>query len=400
MAHALGSHSFPGKSRLIIRYFLPFAAIAIAMKKTRFLYAIVAASLVSACGSGASDAPSDAQISSAFESGDLGKTRRMIALAHAAGEINGQIQLVSAQVALARGDGIGAQTSLSAAKNAGIAEPVIWPLLAEAYARQGKHEEALAAAQKASGNRDRKTATLHVNGLKHWAADDPWEAREALEAAFALSPQNTRLALDLARARMELGLFPEAREAINQIRKTQPKNLLAPLALAEVDMRARRFPAARKAFAAALKIAPGNSEALLGQTRALYGEKKWKAAQDSVIALPREIGLRPEIQLLAGKIAARLNETKNARTHFSNARNLIDSDAEAQFLSGKVLLERGQPYKAIRLMEAALASRPDLPEYHAGLISAYRTAGDEAAARARLSKVPESLRGAKELQDL
>lgn len=324
----------------------------------------------------------------------------MIALAHEGGADTGaeaaDIRILAAQLALARGDGIGAATNIEAAQRAGAAAAKLQPLLAEAYARQGKFEQA----EKITRQIGNAALTAHITGLKHWADNEPWEAREALETAFAAAPDNARIALDVARARTELGLFPEAREAIAGVAKAQPKNMLAPLMLGLVEMRAREFDAARRAYAAALKIAPGSVDALLGQADALYASGDYAGAEKAIIALPREVAIRDEIQLLAGKIAVQKNDLDNARRHFANAGAQVDNDVEAQFLLAAVHAESGRHHKAVQLLENAVEARPDLPEYHAALIRAYRATGDEAAARLKRAKVPESLRDAKELRGL
>jgi len=366
------------------------------MKKLCILFIAPTLGLLSACNSADSEEASADKIAQIYTSGDLGKTRRMLALAFEAGEKNAEISLIAAKVALARGDGFGAETNLMAARKAGKKASTIDPLMAEAFALQGKFEEALSLAED-SGN---KTAILHVTGKQLWSENRAWHAREAWEEAYKMSPDNHRLALDLSKARSYLGLFPEARSAIVTVQKSQPKNIIASLAMGDIEMRARKFGAAAAAYNGALKIAPGNAAALIGNAQALYGAKKWKAAKKAIIAMPRDIATKAQAQLLAGKISMQLNDHKSARTHFSNARNLVDGDTQAQFLLGKLHLKNGRPYKAISLIEAAATARPDLPEHHAALIRAYREAGDERSAQMRLAKVPESLKDAKELRGL
>lgn len=366
------------------------------MKSPILLATVAAAMLLPACSMGRDDTPHTSEIKAAMNSGDLAKARRMIALAHGDGADSAALRILGAELALARGDGIGAATNIYAAQRSGAEEASVLPLLAEAYARQGKFDEALASAEQVADD----GLLSHIKGLQHKAQDNPWEAREALEAAFAQLPENSRLAIDVARARSELGLYPEAREAISHVIKSQPKNMLAPLTLGMVEMEARRFDAAKRAYDAALKLAPGSADALIGSARALYAGGDYNAAKKAVIALPKDIELRPETQLLAAKIATRKKDYKAARTHFSNAGDLAESDAEAQFLLATIHVKNSRPYKAIRLLELAVEARPDLPEYHAALIRAYRETGDEAAAARKKAKVPASLQGAEELRGL
>ena len=180
------------------------------MKSIYLFGAIAAASMLSACDIGGEEPPSAAEIKSALENGDLGKAQRMIALAHDADASDPNIRILSAKVSLARGDGISAQTSLQSAQKDGVTEKTILPLLAEAQARQGKFEEAAATAKK-SGS---KFLPHQIRGLKYASENKPWQAREALEEAYGLNRDNTRLALDVARARIKLGLVAEARKAI------------------------------------------------------------------------------------------------------------------------------------------------------------------------------------------
>lgn len=366
------------------------------MKYSILLGAAATLSLLSACNIGGEEAPSAAAIDTALKNGNLGKAQRMIALAHDSGAQMDKIRILSAKVSLARGDGISAETSLISAKESGAPNTVILPLLAEAYARQNKYEDAL----KIAGESRNKAIAFHVAGLQHWNENKAWKAREALEKAYAITPENSRLGIDIVRARTELGLFPEAREAVAAITKSEPKNMLAPLALGEVEMRVKNYDAASRAFSTALELAPGSSDALLGKSRALYASGDIAEAKKAIIALPRDVAMHPEIQLLAAKIATKTDGHKNARTHFANAASVVEGDAEAQFLLAQLHLAEGQPYKAILLLENAVNTRPDLPAYHAALITAYLQTDDEQSAAARLAKVPASLKDAKELQGL
>lgn len=365
----------------------------------RLKIVIAAAMLVtmpSACGLGAGEDTSPRAIRSAYEQGDFGRAQSLIAAAFETEDVGGETRLLAGLNDLAIGNGIGAENHLRIAQRMGIAADSITPLLAEALARQGKIEAAKSLAVK-SGN----TAILAiVDGIAAQSADQPWQAREAFERAYRLIPQNRRLAIDLAAMRAQLGLFDEALQLATMVSAAQPRNIRARNMAGDIHLRLREYPAAEAAYDKALIIQPENVAALTGKARAMYGQKKWAAAEKLLTALPGDLAIREDVQLLRGKIAARQRRHDEARTLFADAGDNLFGDDEAMFLAAQGFTREGQYWKAIRLLEASVRARPDLPEYHADLIRAYRAAGDNAAAAARLAAVPPDLKNAPELQGL
>ena len=366
------------------------------MKKHVTLPALAAFALLAGCSFSGGDEASPAAIRAAIQQGDYGRAQSLVAAAYEAGESNGQTRLLAGLTDLATNDGIGAETNLRAAQSSGVAKKTVQPLLAEALARQGKADDATALAAKA-GN---KAAIAIVKGINAWRANDPWRAREAFEAAYKLAPDNQRLALDLAEARAALGLFPEALALTAKAAKAESRNIRARILSGDIAMRQRDYARATTFYQAALKISPGNGTALVGTANALYAKRKWKAANGLLAGLSPNLAAREDVLLLRGKIAARQKRFDAARTFFAGSGDLIGQDDEAMFLAGQAQAHQGQHWKAVRLMEAALRIRPDLAEYHAGLIKAYRKAGDETSAKAKITAIPPSLRKAKELRGI
>lgn len=364
----------------------------------RFKILLAAAAItavLSACGVGTGEDTSPQAIRRALEQGDFGRVQSLVAAAYDAEEISGETRLLAGLNDLAISNGIGAENHFQVAKNMGIAAATIDPLLAEALARQGKIEEARHLVTKANDT----AASAIVEGIAARIADQPWQAREAFERAYRLNSKNQRLALDLAEMRTQIGLFDDALRLTAQVIKAQPRNIRAYSLAGEVHMRRRNYAAAETAFAGALKIQPSNGGALTGKARAIYGQKKWAAAEKLLAALPGDLLDREDVQLLRGKIAARQRRHEAARTLFAGAGDSLFGDDEAMFLAAQGFAKRGEHWKAVRLLESAVRARPDLPEYHAGLIRAYRAAGDNAAAADRLAAVPLSLKDAPELSE-
>lgn len=358
-----------------------------------FAITATAAALLSSCSNGG---VSPSEIQAALSSGDYARAATLAQAAYEAGESSGEIRYLDALTDLATGDGIGAETNLRAAQAAGIAQAKITPLLAEALARQGKAEEAAALAAKSGGT----TTAAIVSGLNAWQAGDPWTAREAFEPALAAAPGNHRLALDLAQVRAELGLFDAALSLCERTAKAQPKNIRAPIIRGDIQMRAHDFAAAKTAYDDALQLLPGNSTALNGKARALYQMRDYTAASAMLSALPDDLRQRSDMQILSAKIAARQGRYDAAHMIFSGLGDGLYNDDEALFLAGAAMGHQGQHWKSARLIEAALRIRPDLPEYHAALIAAYRAAGDEQSASRAIAAIPANLRGQGALQGM
>lgn len=360
------------------------------------LAAAALAFMPAACGLGAGNDISPPAIRAAFDQGDFGRVQSMVAAAFAAGEVSGEIRLLAGLNDLSIDDGIGAENNLRIAQNMGIAADVTGPLIAEALARQGKNDAAKALA--AAGNHP--AAAAIVEGIAARMTDQPWQAREAFERAYQLSPQNQRLALDLAEMRAQLGLFGEALRLTKSVAAARPRNIRARIITGDIHRRLRDFSAAKTAYDSALKIRPENAAALTGKAHAIYGQNEWAAAEKLLSGLPDDLTNREDIQRLRGKMAARQGQHAKARSLFAGAGDSLFGDDEAMYLAAQGFTREGQHWKAVRLLESAVRARPDLPEYRAGLIGAYRAAGDDAAAAKARAAIPPGLLSAPALQGL
>jgi Tfp pilus assembly protein PilF len=348
---------------------------------------------VAGCGTFGWGDPSAEDIEAALRVGDYAKGRDLLTQATEDGDASADVLTLSARIHLDAGDGIRAEKALREAALERPASKPIQALLGEALARQRKPQPALSLTKK-SGDR---SAYFYVVGLNALFADDAWKARENFEKAYEIDPGNERIAIDLAYARSNLGLFDLATEVAGKTSVDMPANLRAHKALADIALRKHDTKAALLAYERILKISPNDEGALLAKARTLIMARKYAAADTLLQSLPDEVRGANETKVMLGKVAARRGRFEEAYEHFSGVRDAVETDDEAMFLFGLTNVRRGQPWTGINLMEAALRSRPDLPEYHAGVIHALQSVGDAETVKQRIATIPENLRNAKEL---
>ena len=344
---------------------------------------LLALLLVSCSGENETDF-SPAAIEKQIDDGDYGKARYLTSLAFQSGEVSPQTRILAAQIDLAQIDGIGAESNLRAAMESGIGKQKIYPMLAEALARQNKPEITLKIARE-SGS---KATQYFVTGLLGLHEKQIWQARQDIEKAHKLAPDNHRISIELAYVRAELGLFDPALQLAGRAAKDEPRNIKAHEAVAEIAMRKQDFPKAIQSFDEILNIASGNRSAIAGKARALVASGKLNTAKKHINALPPILIENDDMQMMLGKIAAQQNKFQKAVTHFANAGQMVKADSEAIYWSGITQLNLGQPWKAISLIEEAVRARPDLPEYRAKLIETLLFVGDETGAKIRIAEIP------------
>jgi thioredoxin-like negative regulator of GroEL len=337
--------------------------------------------------------PGAEDIAAALRAGDYIKGGQLVAEATEDGDANADILLLSARINLDAGDGIRAEKDLREAALKQPASRVIKALLGEALARQRKPRQADAVTAQ-SGD---KSAVAYVAGLNALFAGDDWKARESFEVAYLLDPKNDRVAIDLAYARAQLGLFDLASDLAGAVSRQMPAHLRAHKAMADIAQREHDEAGALLAFDRILNLSPADEGALMGKARTLISARRYKAADAIIAEFPAEMQNTDETRVMRGKVAARRARYEEAYNQFSLVRDVLETDDEAMFLFGVANVRRGQPWTGISLMEAALRSRPDLPEYHAGVISALKSVGDVDAAKQRIAAIPPSLRASREL---
>lgn len=263
-----------------------------------------------------------------------------------------------ADAALAQGDGIAAEAALRKALAAGLARDAAAARMGEAYLAQGdlaKAREWLGAGRFAPGEAAHGWRML---GRLELAERRLAAAGRAFDRALQLTPQDSRLWVDIARLRYSGGEQPLAIAAADRAVALDPANARA-LEFRGLLVRDQYgLAAALPWFEAGLRVRPDDL-ALLGEYAATLGELG--RARDMLVVTRRMIALAPDHPrafFLQTVLAARAGNVPLARTLLRRAGPAMAQVPAAMLLQGALELQAGNANAAAALLDRLARRQP------------------------------------------
>jgi tetratricopeptide (TPR) repeat protein len=289
-----------------------------------------------------------------------------------------------ARVAIALGDGIGAEAAVKGALAAGANEAALRPLLARAYALQGDGRRALAALDAGPVIPEMLGEAAWVAGDVHLANGNLGAARDAYDRAVHELPRNAALWVDVARFRDASADARGARDAVDYAIELDAANSAALAYKANLVRRTEGLTAALAWYDQALAADPGNARALIDQAATLGDLGRYRdmltALRRAAVLVPRE----PRIYYLQAVLAARAGHYPLARSLSQRARGALDAEPGFMLLSAVVELELGGEAVAATWAERLLSEQPHNFTARRLLAAAEWAGGDAEAALAAL----------------
>lgn len=295
-----------------------------------------------------------------------------------------------AYAALSRGDGIAAEVALRKAMVAGLPAEAVAARMGEAMLAQGdlrKARDWLGPGRFTTGE---AAHGWRMRGRLEMAEGRLAEAGRAFDAALRLTPQDSRLWVDIARLRYLGGEQMLAVAAVDRAVALDPANVRA-LELRGLMLRDAQGPlAAIPWFEAGLKLRPDDA-GLLGSFAASLGELG--RAREMLTVTRRMIALdphNPQAFYLQAVLAARAGDVPLARRLLDHAGPSIRQHATGLLLAGAMELEAGNSQSAVVLFERLVAMQPNNRKAGLLLARALAAAGDDAELLARFAAAAEA----------
>lgn len=310
---------------------------------------LLAALLLGACGDGASTAPRHAleQRRSALQE----------AIADDPESIVRRVEL--ARVAIALGDGVGAEAAVKAALGAGAKEAALRPLLARAYAMQGDGSRALQTIDGGPIIPEMIGEAAWVAGDVHLGNGDLSAARDAYDRAVQELPRNAALWVSVARFRDANADTRGARDAADYAIELDKANSPALAFKANLVRTEEGLPASLGWYDKALAADPDNADALIEQAGTLGELGRYRdmliALRHAATIVPRD----PRIHYLQAVLAARAGNYRLARSLLQRTRGELDEQPSFMLLSAVVELELGGEAVAATWADRLIAEQPD-----------------------------------------
>lgn len=327
---------------------------------------------------------------------------------------DGALRLKLAQLDLRLGELLAAEASAAAAKERGVAEEQVAPVLAEALYLQGEYGRLLKSVL--AGDRAPKTESVvrMLRGLSHLSLGesanaepmlrdavrlDPestsargalvgWllaagkldEADQMADAALATAPDNTQALAAKGRVLAARGDTAGALAKLGAAIERDPNNLQARLARVGLEVRQGSLDAAQQDLDPVLKRAPGSGGAVYLQALIQTARSDLKAADATLAKMGGNLGQPPESLYLAGYVKLRLGERVLAEDYLRRYVARQPNSAGAIAMLGTLALQKGDARQAIDSANRALKISPGNVEALGVLGRAYMAAGETAKA--------------------
>ncbi len=334
--------------------------------------------------------------SSKFYEDALGRLERND-VAGAIIQLNNALQkdpnMLAAHVLLGRarlknGDAAGAETSFEKALKLGVDRAEVALPLAQAYAAQGKSDALLERIMPAGLPRQSQIEILILRGNAQADKGNTADALRSLDEARALDPQSIGVRLALVNVLLRTGNKTRATAVIDETIKLAPDNSAVWNLRASLAHLNGNLPAALADYAKAIALDPGNADALVAQAGLLLDLGRLEDADLALANLKQVSPREPRAAYLRAVAASRKNDNDAVRTQLTDVVGLLDPvPKEVLSRYGQLLLLGGLSHYGLGNMEKAsqyLAVYLKLNPKHPGasklLASVYIDRGDPARA--------------------
>jgi tetratricopeptide (TPR) repeat protein len=237
----------------------------------------------------------------------------------------------------------------------------------EVLMRQGKRSEAA----------DRNSAILKAdpndNDAKGLAATfllDKGDINRAiidLQAVVTKAPENAVARFNLGRAHMAQGQWEQARQMFQKAIELRPDYLQARLGLADLQVSRGEFESARKTAQEILSMDRGNINAMLIESAALMGEKKFAESRSHLDAMSKAYPNSPDVYFQLGVADLAEAKFKGAEANFQKSYQLNPTSARGLIGVVETDMAQNKTEDAIGLLQAESEKAPNRLEFRVAL---------------------------------
>jgi cellulose synthase operon protein C len=289
---------------------------------------------------------------------------------------NGAARVLAARVALAAGNGAGAQAEIDRARAAGIARDSTRTLMAEALFLQRRLKEAREEiATGVPANFAGEGARL--SGLLLLADNKRAEGLAELVRAETLQPRDVRTKIDLSRAYAFNRDLKKAEATIDQALALSPRDVRAILIKGDLVRGTRGLQAGLPFFDQAIQIDQQSLEARLERAATLVDLQREREAREELARINKLVPQGHPLSLyLEAVLQARKKEYQEAQALMQRTRGTLDNYPPAVLLQGIIALETNNLSQAVSFLNKAVQANPNNPIAQRMLGAAQLRSGD------------------------
>lgn len=285
-----------------------------------------------------------------------------------------------------------------------------YELVAELMSDQPEHaQQALAAAAAIARAHPDTPAAVYVQALTGFGYNDLEAAQSAVDRVIKQAPDWSRAGLLAAAIDVRQARFDAAEQRVNGLSGSPADKAQFHIALARYLLQAGKTEAGARQFKAALDLTPDNSDAQFGLGLVSLSDGDVDTAKKAFTQAAKDAGHADDAQFYLGVIAERQKQVAEALKHYARvtdgahvfdagvrraylisqqgdtdrALSVLDDLADSQTqrraditaAKGDILLQAGQPKRALTLYNQALARDPQASDLLYGRSLVYERLG-------------------------
>jgi predicted O-linked N-acetylglucosamine transferase (SPINDLY family) len=244
--------------------------------------------------------------------------------------------------------------------------------LGQFYRRQGRHNDAIAAYERAIENNPVHVEAYNNLGVVLMETGLMSNAIEQFNKALGIEPEYIKALNNLGHACLRLEKQAEAFTYFNRALEINPAYYMAHYNLGNLLLKQKRYNEALDRYRQVIEINPGFADVYysMGCLYNLLGRKV-----ESIESLEKALAIRPdypEALVDLGNSLLQLNRNDQAYNCLMRADTLRKNYFPAKFNLGNLMLKLKRHEEAINFFETALAIKPDSPEIYNNLGNAYK----------------------------
>ena len=257
-----------------------------------------------------------AQAKESLDKGDLPAAQIYLKNALGKNPENSQARWLLGNLYLDTGNGASAEKELGKARELGVVDESVMPLLARALLQQEKYQEVLELESGYSLSNEAAAELLASRGLAYLLLGESDNAQRELDNALSKNPNSAYALVERARLSVNQRNFEEARPYLDKAFEINPDYAFAWSLLGDLNRHENNLEAAIEAYTKAINNSNNTSRDLLERAMLFIRQKQYEKAQYDVAALKKLVPGHPKVDFVQGLVHLRQKKLAQAQESF------------------------------------------------------------------------------------
>ena len=271
---------------------------------------------------------------------------------------NSQARWLLGNLYLDTGNGPSAEKELRSARELGVADESIVPLLARSLLQQEKYQEVLELDSGSSLSNEAAAELLASRGLAYLLLGENDNARGELDNALRKNPNSAYALVERARLSVNQRNFEEARPYLDKAFEINPDYVFAWSLLGDMNRYENKLEAAIDAYTEAINNTSNVYRDLLRRAMLFIRVKQYEKAQHDVNELKKLLPRHPEVDFRQGYVHLMQKKIPEAQVSFEQCLQNDPGNMLATYYIGIAHLLQGNLEQANRNLSSYVNAYP------------------------------------------